>query len=136
MRDEALLPHIVFDFVSSRTELDCLHESLPAERSALPCVSVQTLTGTPVERTYKDGSYIGNYRFAVYLRQTTEDNAGRLDGSRIMADLTAAIDKATVELPSPFSFWGLELDTLPVKVDSEPAFDDWQATFTMRYKKG
>jgi hypothetical protein len=136
MKDEALLPQIIFDFVDSQTAFECLHESLPADRAQLPCISVQTLTGNPVEKRYKSGGYIGNYRFAVYLRQTAEDNASRLDGSKVMSDLAATIDGSTVDLPAPFEFRELEQDTLAVKVAVDEAYDDWQATFTMRFKKG
>jgi hypothetical protein len=136
MSDEVQLAPVVYELVASLTELDVSYEQLPTGREQLPCVSVQTLTGTPVDRRYKDGSYIGLYRFAVYIRQTTEDNASRLDGAKAMTRLAADIVASAVALSEPFVFWSIEQDTLPVKVEAHEAYDDWQATFTLRYKKG
>jgi hypothetical protein len=136
MKDEASIAQAVYDFVRARTELPCEFGSLPASRESLPCVSVQTLTGDPVTKRYKSGAYIGNYRFAVYLRQSAEDNAARLDSSKVLTDLATSIDGATVTLPASFVFWGLEQDTLPVGVTVDTAYEDWQATFTLTYKKG
>jgi hypothetical protein len=136
--DEALLSKAVYDFVSSLTDTSCHYESMPSDAKRLPCVSVQTLTGDPVEKRYKSGGYIGNYRFAVYHRQKDVDNASRLDAAKILSDLAQKINEGgkNIVLPTSFDFWGLTQDTLPVKVTVDVAFDDWQATFTLRYKKG
>jgi hypothetical protein len=111
-------------------------EELPDKAGVLPCFSMQTLTGNPVERAYKDGSYIGNYRFAIYLRQSGEDAALSLDAFGAIGTLVEGVQALTLTLEQPYEFRGIRLDTLPVKVDVKPNYDDWQATFTMSYKKG
>lgn len=136
MSDVVLVASSVYAAVKVLSPLHCEFESLPASREALPCVSVQPLTGEPVAKRYKDGGYVGNYRFALYLRQAAEDNAARLDAAKALAGLAKAVEDGPVVLPEGFSLWGMRQDTLPVRVAADAAYDDWQTTFTLTFKKG
>ena len=81
MSDLSNLSKAVFFAVEAALpdNLEIAYEYMPADPEKLPALSMQTLTGDPVERRYVDGSYIGRYRFAIYLRQASEDDTGRLD---------------------------------------------------------
>ena len=136
MKDESILASVVYDHIRDMAGIHLEYEYLPADKGKLPCGSVQTLTGTPVSKRYKDGSYIGNYRFAVYLRCAADDSTSRLDAASELTSLAKQIEESIIELPAPFTLWNIEQDTLPVKVDAEVAYEDWQATFTLTYKKG
>jgi hypothetical protein len=136
MSDAALVANAVYGMVDALSPCRCDFECLTASKDALPAVSVQSLTGAPVAKRYKSGAYVGNYRFAVYLRQLAEDNAARLDAATALAALAFAIEGSRPTMPEGFEFWGMEQDTLPVKVAADEAYDDWQSTFTLTFRKG
>lgn len=136
MNDQALIADAVYQMVTGLSSISCGFEELPADATRLPCLSVQTLTGNPIVSRYKNGGYVGAYRFAVYLRQSATDTASRLDAVQTLTDLAVEIDNAEPTLPEAFDFWGIKQDTLPVRVDVDASYDDWQATFTLQYKKG
>lgn len=134
MKTELIVQARVYDWVKTLTELPVRYEDLPASKDSLPCMSMQTLTGTPIERRYKDGSYIANYRFAVYLRQANGDTAGRIDAVSILSGLADAIDGGSVDLGDGAQLWSVTQDTLPSKIAVDEAFEDYQVTFTVKYK--
>lgn len=136
MNDQALIAAAVYQMVKGLSPISCGFEELPADATKLPFLSVQTLTGNPIVSRYKNGGYVGQYRFAVYLRQSASDTASRLDAVQTLTDLAVEIDNAEPTLPESFDFWGIKQDTLPVRVDVDASYDDWQATFTLQYKKG
>ncbi|MDR3053322.1 MAG: hypothetical protein LBU48_05635 [Coriobacteriales bacterium] len=134
MTDEALISSKVLAGIRSLTELKVEFDHLPTK--GLPMLSMQTLTGTPVERRFKSGGYIGNYRFALYLRQQAEDNASRLDAEQVLKTLAGQVEKLPLALGASIALLGITQDTLPAKVSSDEAYDDQQVTFTLKYKKG
>jgi hypothetical protein len=132
--DVALLSSNVLEAIRTLTELQVDYDQLPT--TGLPRLSLQTLTGSPIEKRYKNGSYIGNYRFALYLRQSTQDNDTRLNSVQELTDLAGKVETLNLDCGESISFWGIKPDTLPVKVDSDEAYDDIQVTFTLKFKKG
>lgn len=112
----------------------CEYEYLPTDAAELPCVSVQTLSGTPVEREYLDGSYIGAYRFGLVLRRAADDTRSRLDAPALLGHLAEALKAAAIDLGDAAAFWGVSRDTLPARVASDPAWIDYQVTLTLKYK--
>jgi hypothetical protein len=133
--DGRYLSKTVHEALQELAPLPVKFEELPDKAASLPCFSMQTLTGDPVFKRYKDGSYIGNYRFAVYLRQSGVDTALRLDAVGALTDLASAIEALRLSLEAPYEFRGIRGDTLPTKITVAPEYDDWQATFTMTYRK-
>lgn len=136
MKDSARLSKRVFDHVEASLPdgspgID--YEFMPSDPESLPRLSMQTLAGTPHDTDYIDGSYIARYRFAVYLRQRSDDTGGRLDAIGLLEEVVDAIDGSRASLPEGFDCWGIECDNLPRKIEFDDAYDDWQATFEMKY---
>lgn len=109
------------------------YESMPARREQLPAASMQTLAGDPRVRSYLDGSYIGRYRFALYVRQSADDSGGRLDAMAAIEAMAEAADGAAYDLPDGYDFHRIEQDSLPRAVSAEDGFDDYQVTFSVQY---
>lgn len=132
MKPDLIVQDRVYSWVKTLTALPVEYELLPA--SGLPCLSVQTLTGSPIERRYKNGSYIANYRFALYLRQDGSDTAGRIDALSVLTDIAAKIDGGSIDLGASVSLWRIEQDTLPCRIAVDEHYDDYQVTFTVKYR--
>ena len=113
--------------------LRCGYEYLPADAGELPCLSVATLTGNPVEMGFLDGGYIANYRFAVQLRQAEADTRGRLDAPRILRELATAFCAAPLDLGGA-ALYSRSVDTLPSRVSAAAGAIDYQVTLTVRYR--
>ena len=76
----------------------CEYEHAPTEAPSLPCVTMQTLGGDPIEKRYLDGSRIAAYRFSLQLRQQTEDDQGRLDARSLLERLASEVERAAIDL--------------------------------------
>lgn len=126
-----VVEHIV---KTSGNELGCEYDYMPAKAEELPCVSVQTLNGNPVEFGFADGSYIANYRFALYLRQQDSDTASRFDGRSILDGLAKAFLASDINLGDRYTFYSARADTLPSKIAADENYDDYQVTLTVQYK--
>lgn len=127
---------------SSALPLGCEYEYLPTERAELPCISVQTLNGAPVEKRYLDGSYVAAYRFALVLRQESDDTRERLDSTKILRELAAAVrsladptTRTTLDLGSEARLWSISADTLPARVQAQQGCTDYQVTLAVKYKQ-
>lgn len=137
--DQTDVAEKVYDVVealvsSSSLDLVCEYEYLPATSSELPCVTMQTLTGTPVEREYLDGAYIANYRFALYLRMEAADTASRLSGRKVLDALAKEFAVAKLDFGESYDIWEQRIDTLPCRIAAEEAWADYQVTLTIKYK--
>lgn len=126
---------------SSVLPLHCEYEYLPAERAEMPCVSVQTLAGDPVERSYLDGSAVMAYRFALVLRQAADDTRERLDAQRVLRELSGAIvsladpnNVATLDLSPEATLWGISKTSSPARIQAQPGCVDYQVTLAIKYK--
>lgn len=129
----------VFDAVEALVNTSCIgmtceYEYLPTSKADLPCIMVQTLTGKPIEREYLDGSYLANYRFALYLRTIDDSTRTRLDGRKILKDLASILCTNHPKLDNDKVVWSCECDTLPCRISTEPSYSDWQVTLTLKYK--
>jgi hypothetical protein len=111
-------------------------EDLPADGA--DAVMLSTLVGEPYVKRYKSGGYLAEYPFAVYLRSSGGDTASRIDAMEVLSDLSSSIDarEAWPAEPAGFNWVSLERRTLPVRVATgETGPEDYQVTFTLRYRK-
>ena len=106
----------------------CTYEQTPTDAQGLPCITMQTLDGTPVERRYLDGGRVENYRFALLLRRQALEDQDRLE--RVASSLA----EADVELGEGRTAWDLSLDTLPYRTESAADYADWKAELTLKYQ--
>ncbi len=51
------------------------------------CMVFQQLSGTVVDRKYINGSYLGSFPFAVYVRTDGSDTKSRLDATAVLYSL-------------------------------------------------
>lgn len=114
--------------------LRCEYEYLPADAGELPCLSMITLAGSPVEMGFLDGSYIANYRFALQLRQAEADTRGRLDAAGTLRGLADALRSWPLDLGEGKALYSCSVDTLPSRVAAAEGAIDYQVTLTVRYK--
>ncbi len=136
--DQAEISGAVFDAIEAALPDGAprIHfEYMPADKAMLPAASMQTLAGDPYVRRYVDGSYIGRYRFAIYLRQASDDDGSRLDAMATLGQIATAVNAAAFTLPDGYDFHRCIQDTLPHRIAADDAFDDWQVTFTVQYGK-
>lgn len=136
--DQAEISGAVFDSIEEAlpASLPRIHyEYMPADKTMLPAASMQTLAGDPYVRRYIDGSYIGRYRFAIYLRQASDDDGSRLDAMATLEQIAKTVNTTAMALPDGYDFHRCIQDTLPHKIDAEDSFDDYQVTFTVQYGK-
>lgn len=99
---------------------------------------MQQLSGAVVKKKYINGSYIGAYPFAVYIRTEGYDTAGKLDAAKHLNHLNEWLQT------SPFPSLGkgrnitkIEMTSLPsMAARYEDGTEDYQAVFMLEYKKG
>lgn len=136
--DQTDIAERVFNVVEAIVEasegFSCEYEYLPADAKELPCVMMQTLTGPPLEKTYLDGSYVANYRFALYLRQADADTQARLDARGILNSLAEAVMASTIDLGEGCSMWSLRKENLPSRMQADEGYIDYQVTLALKYK--
>ena len=112
----------------------CEYEHAPTEAPSLPCVTMQTLGGDPIEKRYLDGSRIAAYRFSLQLRQQTEDDQGRLDARSLLERLASEIEHTAIDLGAGRASWGVSSDTLPSRIESTEGYADWRTELTLKYR--
>lgn len=138
LSDSAALSGAVYECVDTARPDDFPYmyfEFMPADRSLLPALSLQTLTGDPVLTRFMDGSYIGQFRFAVYLRMSADDDESRLAASALMEQVTSVVAGGTYTLPTGFDYHRITQDTLPRLISVDEGFYDYQVTFAVDYGK-
>lgn len=136
----------VFDAVralvaSAPERIGCEYEYLPTDRSELPCVTMQVLSGDPVERRYLDGGIVARLPIALVLRQAADDTACRLDAQRTLRGLAGALRS----LAEPGAAYELDLGpgtslreiargAGPARLQAQPGMTDYQVTLVVKYK--
>lgn len=136
----ATTPSIVVRAVRTwlRSEFDAATELevLPASADELPASMLQSLAGDPVVKRYKDGSTLMRYRFAVVHRIALSDTATRLGAMGALSGLVESVEAGALPaLPDGYQPWKAECDTLPAMIAADEASEDYQATFSLEYKK-
>lgn len=98
-------------------------------------IVLQQLSGTVVERRYIDGSFIGLWPFAVYIRFSARDTGKHIKASKYYNELESYLKSATLpELDEGRTASSIEMSSLPsVAGVYEDGSTDYQAIFGMRY---
>lgn len=108
-----------------------------------PSMMLQQLAAAEKKKTYINGSYVGVWNFAVYVRINAVDTASRLDATGILqalADWMADQDEQGnfVNLPTLDGLkkpMRIDMTTTPsIAARYEDGTEDYQAIFVFEYK--
>lgn len=112
-------------------------------RKKAPAMMVQQLSGTEKKKVYVNGSYVAEWRFAVYIRVNGEDTAARLDAVGCLEELARWL----TELDSEGRYANIPIiddcrTVSKIEMSSTPSIaaryddgdEDYQALFTLEYK--
>ena len=140
--DGVLISKVMRDLIASwpRIPVKLLMEDPGREG---PCMVLQQLSAAEVLKTYVNGSYIGVWNFAVYVRINAEDTATRFDAVSILEELGAwmsekdsygryknlpVIDEIRVATK-------IEMTNTPsIANRGDDGVEDYQALFSLEYK--
>jgi len=109
----------------------------------VPSMMLQQLAASEVKKRYINGSYIGTWSFAVYIRVNAEDTASRLDAVECLEALARWLTERDeqgfyVNLPTidvKRKVTKIEMPTTPsIAARYEDGNEDYQAIFSLEYK--
>lgn len=110
---------------------------------AVPSIMLQQLASAEKKKSYVNGSYIGVWSFAVYMRINAKDTASRLDAMSCLTELSEWLQeqndkKAYVNLPVIDQYrtaTKIEMSSTPSIANRyEDGTEDYQAFFTLEYQ--
>lgn len=110
-----------------------------------PSMMMQQLSGSYKLRSYIDGSYTGEYPFAVFVRVAGVDTESRLDATGCLLGLAKWLteknsdgtSKNLPDLTDGRTAIKIEMETLPsLAARYNDGTEDYQALFKMQYKQG
>lgn len=108
----------------------------------VPSMMLQQLASAEKKTSYIDGSYIGIWSFAIYIRINAEDTASRLDATGCLNELAEWLNEkdsngTLVNLPyidTRRTVNKIEMSTTPsIAARYEDGTEDYQAIFSLEY---
>lgn len=96
---------------------------------------MQSEVNDPVIKTYKSGTTLYRYSFALLMRMDNSDTATRLNNQRELAAITSAMLANEWNLTG-FKVWQMEQDTTPRVIETEEGKDVCLVTLHIDYMKG
>lgn len=109
----------------------------------VPSLMLQQLSAAEKKKVYVNGSYIGVWNFAIYMRVGGKDTASRLDAIACLNDLTNWLTETDEEgnfkrlpkIDEMRSATFIEATTTPsIAARYENGIEDYQAIFSLEYK--
>lgn len=140
--DGVYLAKVMRDHLNTWVDKPCtfLLEDLGREA---PSLMIQQLAAAEKKRTYVNGSYIGVWTFAVYMRINGVDTSTRLNALKVLDDLYAWLSKRDdknvfINLPTIDSARSATQIIMPntpsVAAKYEDGTEDYQAVYQLEYK--
>lgn len=86
--DGVILAKVMRDYLNTWAKRPC-DIRLEELTNKTPCMMLQQLSSAEVLRNYINGSYIGRWDFAVYIRVSGKDTASRFDAIACLDNLSA-----------------------------------------------
>lgn len=109
--------------------------TLDGQNKEAPSATILQLASSGILRQYIDGSYIGNYSFAVYIRMKQADTGNKLDVLDLYEDLRKYFASALPRLRDGAVAIKLEtLSTPALAAAYDDGTEDYQATYRLEYK--
>ena len=109
----------------------------------VPSMMIQQLSASEKKKSYVNGSYIGVWKFALYIRVSGKDTASRLDAIACLSDLSDWLTEKDengdyVNLPEIDNkrvATAIELLANPSLAERyENGYEDYQALLSLEYK--
>lgn len=101
-----------------------------------PALMIQPLAGSGIERRYVDGSFIGLFTFAVYLRAEQTDTHKKLSAYDTLEKLAYWLEHSELpELSGNKTAIKIEQSATPALAMVDDDTEDYQAVFSLRYKQ-
>jgi hypothetical protein len=106
------------------------------ERTAT-AMKLQPLSGTVVTKRYINGTCIGDWPFAVYVRIQKADTATRANAIKWLYDLGQWLSaQANPDIGLTRTAQKIEITSLPsIATINEDGSEEYQAVYTMEYKQ-
>jgi len=100
-----------------------------------PAMMLQQLSGAIKLRSYVNGSYVGSWPFAVYSRAHGIDTNSLIDGTGVLNDLAAWLEKTALPyIGENRSATSIQMTSAPCgDADHEDGSEDFQAIFQLQY---
>lgn len=140
--DGVLIAKVMRDHLNSwaKKPTDFMLEDLGKKA---PSLMLQQLSAAEKKRTYINGSYIGSWNFAIYIRIDAKDTASRLDAIGCLEELSKWLQQKDskgeyVNLPlidTDRTATKIEMTTTPsIAARYEDGKEDYQAIFSLEYQ--
>ena len=102
-----------------------------------PSMILQQLSGAVKVREYINGSYVGSWPFAVYIRVSGEDTSSKLDAAGTLLNLSDWLSSSSPDIGANRTVNKIEMTSLPsIAERHENGEEDYQAIFVLEYKVG
>lgn len=140
--DGVLIAKVMRDHLNSWTKkpTDFMLEDMGKK---VPSLMLQQLSAAEKKRTYINGSYVGSWNFAIYIRIDAKDTASRLDAIGCLEELSKWLQEKDskgeyVNLPfidTDRIATKIEMTTTPsIAARYEDGTEDYQAIFSLEYQ--
>ena len=108
-------------------------EELPKKS---PAIMLQPVAGSGVERRYIDGSFIGLFSFAVYLRSEQTDTHEKLSAYDTLEQLAYWLENSALpSLSGRRTAIKIEQSTTTALALLDDDTEDYQTVFSLRYRQ-
>lgn len=138
LENDIIIAKAVLDHLNTWDEKPCKFGMDALEKSPLALsLSMQQLSGTVIQKRYIDGSFIGAWPFAVYVRIAARDTAIKLDAVKTLEQIDEWIQRADhPNLGGRREVIRIAMASLPsVAARYEDGSIDYQAVFQLTYKQ-
>lgn len=140
--DGVLIAKVMRDHLNSwpKKPTDFVLEDLGKK---VPSLMLQQLSAAEKKKTYINGSYIGLWNFAVYVRINAKDTASRLDAIGCLEELSKWLQDTNtkgeyINLPyidTNRTATKIEMTTTPsIAARYDDGTEDYQAIFSLEYQ--
>lgn len=111
-------------------------EIISTKKENLPAAMQQSLPSSRVVKAYKSGSYIGEYRWSLFLRVAVEDTNGRLAASLLLQEAAEEAENTIPVMPQGFTFYGTRVESsTPTLRDATEQYETYEVTLVTNYKR-
>lgn len=141
--DGVMLAKVIRDHINEKWHEKPATLILGDFAQGVPSLMLQELAHAEIIRPYINGSYIGQWSFAVYMRIDAEDSAARLSASAALNELAEWFREkdtrgAFIHLPiidRQRTATKIEMSTAPaLAAQFESGIEDYQAIYRLEYK--
>lgn len=138
MDHDAHIARAVFNHLNAWQDKPCPFRMENLDKAPIAfSVSMQQLTGTVVQKRYIDGSFVGTWPFAVYVRVSGRDTAKHFDAAGVLYALSEWLEQSTPpDIGERRTAEHFQMTGLPaIAASYDDGGVDYQAIFGLTYKQ-